>query len=117
MERKHFLTLGAGLTVGSLMGKSPLSVSAKTQASHQAAWLDQWQENSNLPLLTKRSFDNPNDSLNPFDPLVSEGSEITSPYQGVTLQPGFKYMLSKVFYLEGSFQYFAFVNKSHECGK
>ena len=50
MERKHFLTLGAGLTVGSLMGKSPLSVSAKTQASHQAAWLDQWQENSNIPL-------------------------------------------------------------------
>lgn len=49
---------------------------------------------------------NPNDSLNPFDPLVSEGSEITSPYQGVTLQPGFKYMLSKVFYLEGSFQYY-----------
>ena len=59
MERKHFLTLGAGLTVGSLMGKSPLSVSAKTQASHQAAWLDQWQENSNIPLPIEPNQDAP----------------------------------------------------------
>jgi cysteine desulfurase / selenocysteine lyase len=50
MERKHFLTLGTGLTVGSLMGKSPLSISSTTQASRQAVWLDRWQENSNLPL-------------------------------------------------------------------
>ena len=59
MERKHFLTLGAGLTVGSLMGKSPLSVSAKTQASRQAAWLDRWQENSNLPLPVEPNQDAP----------------------------------------------------------
>ncbi len=59
MERKHFLTLGTGLTVGSLMGKSPLSISSTTQASRQAAWLDRWQENSNLPLPVEPNQDAP----------------------------------------------------------
>ncbi|MBP6073532.1 MAG: outer membrane beta-barrel protein [Flavobacterium sp.] len=49
---------------------------------------------------------NPNDSLNPFDPIVIDGSEITTTYNGISLQPGFKYMLSKGVFLEGSFQYF-----------
>ena len=59
MERKHFLTLGTGLTVGSLMGKSPLSISSTTQASRQAVWLDRWQENSNLPLPVEPNQDAP----------------------------------------------------------
>ena len=59
MERKHFLTLGAGLTVGSLMGKSPLSVSATSPASLQADWLNQWQENSTLPLPVEPNRDAP----------------------------------------------------------
>ncbi len=49
---------------------------------------------------------NPNDSLNPFDPLANDGGEITANYKGISLQPGFKYMLSKGVFLEGSFQYF-----------
>jgi hypothetical protein len=49
---------------------------------------------------------NPNDSLNPFDPLANDGGEITANCKGITLQSGFKYMLSKGVFLEGSFQYF-----------
>ncbi len=49
---------------------------------------------------------NPNDSLNPFDPLVNEGGEITTLYKGITLQSGIKYMLNDVLFLEGSYRYF-----------
>lgn len=59
MERKHFLTLGAGLTVGSLMGKSPLSVSATSTSSLQTDWLNQWHENSTLPLPLEPNRDAP----------------------------------------------------------
>lgn len=59
MERKHFLTLGAGLTVGSLMGKTPLSVSAPSKASQPTEWLNQWQENYGLPLPVEPNQDSP----------------------------------------------------------
>lgn len=49
---------------------------------------------------------NPNDSLNPFDPIVVEGSNIKVRYNGITLQPGVKILLSNVLFLEGSYKYF-----------
>lgn len=50
MERKHFLTLGAGLTVGSLMGKSPLSISAAEKLKSQDQWLQQWLNDAQHPM-------------------------------------------------------------------
>jgi opacity protein-like surface antigen len=49
---------------------------------------------------------NPNDSLNPFDPIVVEGSDIKVSFNGFTLQPGVKILLSNVLFLEGSYKYF-----------
>ncbi len=49
---------------------------------------------------------NPNDSLNPFDPIVVEGSDIKVSFNGITLQPGVKILLSNVLFLEGSYKYF-----------
>lgn len=49
MERKHFLTLGAGLTVGSLMGKNPVAFNPETTKSLHEQWLQQW-ENEETPL-------------------------------------------------------------------
>lgn len=49
---------------------------------------------------------NPNDSLNPFDPIVVEGSDIKVSFNGITLQPGIKILLSNVLFLEGSYKYF-----------
>jgi selenocysteine lyase/cysteine desulfurase len=69
MERKHFLTLGAGLTVGSLMGKSTLiSGAADTPASiahqdletqAQQQWLAQFQDNNKTPLPVEPSSQQP----------------------------------------------------------
>lgn len=49
---------------------------------------------------------NPNDSLNPFDPIVVDGSDIKVSFNGITLQPGVKILLSNVLFLEGSYKYF-----------
>jgi len=51
MERKHFLTLGAGLTVGSLMGKNPVAFNPETKKSLHEQWLQQWEtEETPLPV-------------------------------------------------------------------
>jgi len=51
MERKHFLTLGAGLTFGSLMGKNPVAFNPVTKKSLHEQWLQQWEtEETPLPV-------------------------------------------------------------------
>ena len=44
MERKHFLTLGAGLTMGSLMGKNPIAHEAHNSQDQHQSWINRWRE-------------------------------------------------------------------------
>jgi L-cysteine/cystine lyase len=44
MERKHFLTLGAGLTMGSLLGKSPIDTAPNSSTRDADEWLNNWSQ-------------------------------------------------------------------------